>query len=105
MAAKKPLHPLDLVVRRGLRINRSAFTVYFKLLRETYRPRIVVSQKTDKRATVRNQLRRRIRGVLQNYPTTNIGLVIICHPPIIKLLAGQLRQELVTVFDKLKWPT
>jgi ribonuclease P protein component len=73
---------LDQVMRRGRRISRPGFTIYYLPHRVAVRPRIVVSQKVDKRATVRNKIRRRIRAILRQAAPAGWAIIVITRPEI-----------------------
>ena len=72
----------DRIMRKGKRISGPDFTVYHLRLSAAPRPRIVVSQKVDKRAVVRNKIRRRLRSILNQILPPGTGLVIIARPKI-----------------------
>jgi len=103
MASPARLDPLDLVMRRGIRVSRPGFTVYAKRLTESYRPRIVVSGKLDKRATVRNRLRRQIRSILVPYLGDTIGIVIVCRPEILTMTFSELKPRLIAALETFPW--
>ena len=55
---------LDRVMRRGRRVFQPSFVLYYLPLSRKLSPRIVVSQKVDKRSVVRHKVKRRIRHIL-----------------------------------------
>jgi len=93
---------LDEVMRRGRRVFHPAFTVCYMRQPHTPKPRIVVGQKVDKRAVVRNKIRRRIRAVLQDKMSTGVGMVVITRKPILGLSYQQLRVALESILNQIK---
>lgn len=89
-------------MRRGKRVAGPDFTVYYLELSGAPRPRIVVSQKVDKRAVVRNKIRRRLRSILNQILPSSTGLVIIARPSI-RHLSYQLLKQKLTKMLVHKW--
>lgn len=92
---------MDEVVRKGRSIRRPAFTVCYVTTPKPPSPRIVVSQKVDKRATVRNRLRRQIREILRKLPIVNLALVVIVKKEAVTLEFTALRDRLQETIGKL----
>ena len=93
---------LDEVMRRGRRIYRPAFTVYYMKQTPAPRPRIMAGQKVDKRAAARNKIRRRIRVILQKNLSANTGVIIIARKPILDLSFQQIKSELGSILNQIK---
>ena len=85
-------------MRRGKRVYRPDFTVYYLKLSTSIKPRIVVGQKVDKRAVVRNKIKRRLRSILSQILPPHTGLVIIAKPSILGLSYQILKQKLTKIF-------
>ena len=100
--AKPVVDPLDIVMRRGRRVHRPGFSVYWLPLTVPLAPRIVVGQKVDKRATVRNLIRRRIRSVLSQAHLRGVGLVVVGRKPILELTFQQLKADLGRILQQIK---
>lgn len=93
---------MDRVTRRGTRFSRRGFVLYcLKVLRPP-RPRIVISQKVDKRATVRNRLRRQIREIISKAQLTNRAVVIIVKKELLDLTFAELKQLLGSTLSQLQ---
>lgn len=84
----------DRVIRRGARVNRPGLTLYSLKLLHPPRPRIVISQKIDKRATARNRLRRQLRAVIRQYPVANRALMVIVRKELADRTYAELKQIL-----------
>lgn len=93
---------LDRAIRRGTKFSRRGFTLYVLKAFRPPAPRIVISQKVDKRAVVRNKLRRRIRSILAKENLTSRAIVIITRKELISLSYPQLRAELNPVLTQIK---
>jgi len=93
---------LDRVTRRGIRISRRGFTLYYLKFLNPPAPRIVISQKVDKRAVVRNRLRRRIRAIVQTYRLPNRALVIITRKELVALTYPELKQQVGDVLGQIQ---
>lgn len=91
----------DRITRRGARVSRRGFTLYALKLLNPPRPRIVISQKVDKRAVVRNRLRRRIRAIIQRHAPTHRALVIITRKELLDLSFAELTQALAPILSSL----
>ena len=83
----------NLVRSKGARGNSSAFSVYYKDVGCPLNPRVVVSQKVDKRATVRNRLRRQIREILAQHSPA-IGVMVIVKKPALEMTFQAMRTDL-----------
>lgn len=88
---------LDRVTRRGVKLSRRGFTLYYLRLLNPPTPRIVISSKIDKRATVRNRLRRQIRSILKAATPHHRAIVVIVRRELLGLTFAELRSE----FDKV----
>lgn len=77
-----------------MRVSSSAFSVYYKDVGTHIRPRVVVSQKVDKRATVRNRLRRQIREIIKTLSPT-LGVIVIAKPSILDKSFAEMKKELL----------
>jgi len=93
---------LGRVTRRGVRISRHGFTLYYLKLLNPPAPRIVISQKVDKRAVVRNRLRRRIRAIIQTRALTNRALVVITRKELIALTYPELKQQIGSALHQIQ---
>jgi ribonuclease P protein component len=93
---------LDRVTRRGIRLSRRGFTLYYLKLLHPPSPRIVISQKVDKRAVVRNRLRRQIRSILQASGLTNRAMVVIVRRELLGTPFIELKAEFGKVLTQVK---
>lgn len=91
---------LDYVMRRGVRAHGPGFTLYYKTVTGNPRPRIVISQKVDKRAVVRNRIRRRVRAALSPHLAPGRGIVVVCRPEAATLPAVELSTSLVRTLKR-----
>lgn len=87
----------DTIRLKGARVSSSAFSVYYKDMGVALKPRIVVSQKIDKRATVRNRLRRQIREILKPL-SPSLGLIVITKKSVLERDFSAMRRELLGLF-------
>jgi ribonuclease P protein component len=85
---------LDKVMRRGRRVFQPGFVLYYAPIRVVAKPRIVVSQKVDKRSVVRHKVKRRIRHILSHSSFGNMGVVIITNQEILKQSFAQLSSSI-----------
>ena len=92
---------MDEVARKGRSIRRPSFTIYYAPTPKPPRPRIVISQKVDKRSTVRNRLRRQIREILRGIAIVNLALVVIVKKEAVILEFAALRDQLKSALAKL----
>jgi len=92
---------LDRVTRRGTRLSRPGFTLYYLKLLSPPRPRIVISHKVDKRATVRNRLRRQISTLLRQAKLTNRAIVVIVRKELLALSFAELKSELGQALNRI----
>lgn len=92
---------LDKIVRRGKSVRGPAFTIYYGLVRAKLNPRIVVSARVDKRAVVRNRLRRQIRDILKFKDFSKYGLVVIVKKEVLKFDFSTLKQNLQSALNKI----
>jgi ribonuclease P protein component len=93
---------MDRVTRRGTRLSRRGFALYYLKTLRPPRPRIVISQKVDKRATVRNRLRRQIREIIKSAQLTNCAIVIITKKELLDLSFAELKQLLGNTLSQIK---
>ena len=92
---------LDRVMRRGRRVFQPSFVLYYLPLSRKLSPRIVVSQKVDKRSVVRHKVKRRIRHILKHLDTRNYGVVIITNKTILTQSFPDLSHSLRSVINRL----
>jgi len=92
----------DRVTRRGTKLSQRGFTLYYLKLLNPPRHRIVISQKIDKRATVRNHLRRQIRSILSQTGLANRALVIIVRKELLGTPFAALKAELMRAIDQIQ---
>ena len=65
----------------------------------------VVSKKIDKRATVRNKIKRQLRAILRQNLNTFVGAknyVIVAKPSIVDLTYQQIEKEILISMSKIK---
>lgn len=91
---------LDLVARRGRRVFAPGLVVYTLPLRKPAKPRIVVSQKVDKRSVVRHKVKRQLRHILSRLTLGNIGVVVVTKKEILDINFAQLREQLSRILRK-----
>ena len=92
----------------SLRSPRSFSTPYFNLKvaknnLEVNRFGFVVSKRIDKRATVRNSLKRKIRGVIEEmFDKINIGNDFVFYPKQTAIIAtrNEIHGEIKNLFEK-----
>ena len=89
-------------MRRGRRLRRPAFAIYALPVSSPLHPRIVVGQKVDKRAVVRNRARRRLREILRATPLPRVGLVVVARKPIVEITYAELRHDLTKLLAQLQ---
>lgn len=89
------------VRRQGKRFHGSNFTLYYLRLAAPLKPRVVVSSKIDKRATVRNKIRRRIRNILKDLAPAYAGLLVITKPNIADASFQSLEKDFKEAINKL----
>ncbi|RLC37636.1 ribonuclease P protein component [candidate division Kazan bacterium] len=89
------------IIRQGRSIHGRGFVIYFLEAPYKVEPRIVISNKVDKRAVVRNKLRRQIKNILRDINFSNLGLVVIVKKEILKLNFQRLRQNFLKAFKKI----
>jgi len=82
------------VFRKGERIRRGFFTLYF-LPQAELRATVIVDTKLSKRAVVRNQVKRHIRAILQEAMLPKGYFVARAYPGLEKLSFSEL-QTLIT---------
>lgn len=75
---------LDRVMRRGRRVFAPGLVVYTLPLGYPTKPRIVVSQKVDKRSVVRHKIKRQLRHILQSLSLGNLGVVVVTKKEILE---------------------
>ncbi len=80
--------------RRGVCIQGPYFTVYGLRLSPPPKLRVVVSAKIDKRAVVRNKVKRRIRDIISKGTVKGWGLIVIVKPKILDMAFQGLKEEL-----------
>jgi len=95
-------NPLDRVIRRGAKLNQRGFTLYSMKMLHPPRPRIVISQKIDKRSVVRNRLRRQIRAILDRALPPNRAVVIIVRRELLGLSFTELQARFQSVLTQLQ---
>ena len=78
---------------KGTRVSSGAFSVYYKDVKEKSIQRVVVSLKIDKRATVRNRIRRQLKEILKDISPT-LGIIVITKQPVLKKSFQEMKQEL-----------
>ncbi|MFA5010141.1 MAG: ribonuclease P protein component [Patescibacteria group bacterium] len=93
---------LDRVTRRGTKFNRRGFALYYLKVLDPPRPRIVISQKIDKRAVVRNRLRRQIKAILSGADLGRRAVVIIVRKELLALSFSELKTELGQVLTQIQ---
>lgn len=91
----------DRVRRQGKRVQGSCFTIYGFKTSSPLKPRIVVPLKVDKRSTVRNKVKRRIRDIISKGAAKELGLIVIVKPGILDRTPQALREELAQFLRKL----
>ncbi len=91
----------DRVMRRGIRINRRGFVFYYLKILHPPRPRIVVSQKIDKRATARNRLRRQIREIIRQVGPKNRAIAIITRKEILEMSFTEIKRTLTEILTRI----
>lgn len=94
---------LDRVTRRGTKFSRRGFTLYYLKVLNPPRPRIVISQKIDKRAVVRNRLRRQIRSILSGADLNRRAIVVIVRKELLALSFQELKTEFGRVLNQIQW--
>ncbi len=92
---------MDRVTRRGTRVSRRGFVLYYLKILHPPRPRIVVSQKVDKRATVRNRLRRQIREIIKGAQVTNRAVAVIVKKELLELSFAELKKTLGSILSQI----
>ena len=92
---------IDRVTRRGTRLNRRGFVLYYLKALRPPRPRIVISQKVDKRATVRNRLRRQIREIINKAQPANRAIVVIVKKELLEISFTELKKSLVATLAQI----
>ncbi|MFH0905267.1 MAG: ribonuclease P protein component [bacterium] len=90
------------VSRRGRVVYRPGLTVKCEAVRTPTKPRIVISQKVDKRAVVRNRLRRQVREILRKLPTPGLAITVITKKETLSLTSSVLKQHLTTAINQIK---
>jgi len=93
MSAPKGSRGLERIFKEGKRFSTVYFTARWHPQVELDKPIIVVGQKTSKKATVRNRIRRRFRSLLKDFPQK--GLVILGRLPAEKAPFRVLKNEVV----------
>lgn len=92
---------LDKIVRRGRSVRGPGFVVYYGPIANKLNPRIVVSGRIDKRAVVRNRLRRQLRDILKLKDFNNLGLVVIVRKEILSFNFQALKQNFLKALNKV----
>lgn len=92
---------IDRVTRRGTRLNRRGFVLYYLKALHPPRPRIVISQKVDKRAVIRNRLRRQIRDIISGTRLTNRAIVVIVKKELLEISFAELKKSLVAILTQI----
>jgi ribonuclease P protein component len=85
---------LDRVMRRGRRVFAPGVVVYFAPLSQPTKPRIVVSQKVDKRSVVRHKIKRQLRHILQGLHLGNLGVVVVTKKEILDRSFAELHKTM-----------
>lgn len=93
---------MSAVTRRGRRVFRPGLAIYSLPLALSLKPRIVVSQKVDKRSVVRHKLKRRIRHILSSVNLGKLGVVVITKREALDLPYLDLRKHLTTALSHAK---
>ncbi|HSX41112.1 MAG TPA: ribonuclease P protein component [Candidatus Saccharimonadales bacterium] len=92
------------VLQRGVFKSVGVMTIKFhKNGQDFSRVAIVVSKKVSKKAVVRNKIRRRISGVLEDKWGTVAGgydIVMVVREDISELAAPQLASRVVSLFER-----
>lgn len=99
---KKPSE-YDLLMRKGYRASVPALTLIWMPTRSDLSPRIVISHKVDKRSTVRNKIRRRLRYALGrlNLPKF-IGIGIVVRKSILEMTYKDLFAVLTRLTSRIQ---
>lgn len=92
---------LDRISRRGRRVFKPGFTLYYGSLPYSPKPRIVISSKIDKRSVVRHRIKRRIRHILQEVKPQNLGIVVIVNKQILDQDFPHLKSSLFSVVKSI----
>ncbi len=92
---------MDRVTRRGTRLSRRGFALYYLKILHPPHPRVVISQKVDKRATVRNRLRRQIREIIKSAQLTNCAVVIIVKKELLESSFAELKKSLLATLAQI----
>ena len=79
---------------KGARVSSSAFSVYYKDVGKKVSPRVVVSLKIDKRAVVRNRIRRQVKEILKDISPT-LGMIVIIKQLVLKRSFQEMKKELL----------
>lgn len=79
---------------KGTRVSSGAFSVYYKDVGKKVSPRVVISLKIDKRAVVRNRIRRQIKEILRDISPT-LGIIVIIKQLVLKKDYQEMKQELI----------
>jgi ribonuclease P protein component len=79
---------------KGARASSGAFSVYYKDVGEKVNPRVVVSLKVEKRAVVRNRIRRQIKEILKDISPT-LGIMVITKQLVLKKSFQEMKEELI----------
>lgn len=99
--SKSANNALDKIARRGQSVRGPGFVVYYGKISQQLNPRIVISGKVDKRAVVRNKLRRQIKNILEDIGFSNLGLVVIVRREMLTLDFQTLKQNFRRAFKKI----
>ena len=99
--SKSANNALDKIARRGQSVRGPGFVIYYNRIFKPSTPRIVISGKVDKRAVIRNKLRRQIKNIIDDANFSNIGLVVIVNKEILGFGFQALKQNFQKAFKKI----
>ena len=98
---QRPTGELDVIVRRGARVSRPGFTIYYGSLRSPLPARIVMGAKAEKRAVVRNLWRRRTKAILNKFQLRRTGIVIVLRREILTQTYAAYKDLLTAQLSKI----
>lgn len=95
----------DFLFQKGRTVSSTYCAVrWLKTTQEASRFGFIVSNKISKKATVRNQIKRRLRAVVQKHFThknVSCDVIIIAKPSIVNAPYEDLEKDLVTALSRI----